>query len=112
MVPPTAGSSVLVYSASGLGHDLLIAHLEEKREPWRLSVHNSLTFSSQCDIAMDTMVQGRGQLLIMPTPFPNYDSGYTNSGTILYMWQKIKVLKLSQQIPVYQIFEAAIIVDV
>ena len=91
MVPPTASSSVLVYSASGLGHDLLIAHLEEKREPRRLSVHSSLTSSSQYYIAMDTMVQGGGQLLIMPIPFPNYDSGYiVKSGDILYTWQKIK----------------------
>lgn len=36
-------------------------------------------------------VQGGGQLLIVPTPFPNYGSGYTvKSGNILCMWQKIK----------------------
>lgn len=55
MEPPTASFSVLVYSASGLGHDLLIAHLEEKREAWGLSVHSSLNISSQYCIVMDTM---------------------------------------------------------
>ena len=42
MVPPTASSSVLVCSASSLGHDLLIAHLEEKRDAWGLSAYSSL----------------------------------------------------------------------
>lgn len=44
--------------------------------------------------------------------FLNYYSGYiVKSGNILYMWQK-KVLKQSQQIPVYQVLKVAIITDV
>lgn len=57
MEPPTASFSVPVYSASGLGHDLLIAHLKEKREAWGLSAHSSLNISSQYRIVMDTMVE-------------------------------------------------------
>ncbi|KAK7818869.1 hypothetical protein U0070_001072 [Myodes glareolus] len=45
--------------ALGLGRDLLIAHLEEKREAWDLSVHSSLNISSQYRIVMDTMVEAQ-----------------------------------------------------
>ena len=109
MVPPTASSSVLVYSASGLGHDLLTACSGEKREPWRLSVYSSHTFSSQCHIAMDTVVQGGGQLLNMPTPFSN--CCLNKSGNILFMWEKttVRMITTISQSPK---FKAAIIIDV